>query len=277
MDRHAVTDLVLLGEERPYHRIAVAEANRRSIACLCRRDGLSATGLADARTRRHVVELAFPGRSAAYRRRGPTLPEPDWQRRHTQTFLAEAAYDLLYNLPNVFLWFLFPHYRRHALFHPLAEYAGWLRRLTGSRKRANTAKRTIDDLVTGATPFFVYPLQLQTDYQLRAHSPYNDQREAIGEILTSFAEHAPDETLLVVKVHPLDNGLIDWQRFILDAAGKLGIRQRVLFLDGGDLDLMLEKCRGVVTVNSTVGLQRAANGKTRKGAWRGDLQYCQAQ
>lgn len=254
MDRHAVTDLVLLGEERPYHQIAIEIAKDRNVAVsvvemgylrpdwlTVERDGMSSNS--------HFP--ADPGQIVDAAR---ALPEPDWSRRYTQSFIAEAGYDLLYNLPNVFLWFLFPHYRRHGLFHPLAEYAGWVMRLAGSRKRNAAATVLVDELLAGNAPFFVFPLQLQTDFQLRAHSPYNDQREAIHQILTSFSVHAPRTAHLIVKIHPLDNGLINWRAVVEDLATRLDISQRLRFLDGGDLNTLLRKGAGVVTVNSTVGL-----------------------
>jgi capsular polysaccharide export protein len=264
MDLHAVTDLVLLGEERPYHLVAIKAAKDRGIAVsvvemgylrpdwlTLERNGMSSNSHFP-NDPQQIVDAAHP------------LPEPDWKRRYTQSFAVEAAYDLLYNLPNVFLWFLFPHYHRHALFHPLAEYAGWVKRLAGSKKRTSAATVIIKHLLASDTPFFIFPLQLHTDFQLRSHSPYNDQREAITEVITSFAAHARHTALLVVKIHPLDNGLIDWQADVEALATRLGIRGRVQFLDGGDLNALLGKAAGVVTINSTVGLHALQLGKPVK-------------
>ncbi len=264
MHEHGVTDLVLLGEERDYHQIAVgvAKASNIDVSIIemgylrpdwltLEKDGMSSNS-------------HFPADPAAILGAARSLPEPDWKKRHTQSFVAEAAYDLLYNLPNVFLWFLYPHYRRHALFHPLAEYAGWVMRLIGEGKRKSQAKSLIDTLLAGDAPFFVYPLQLQTDFQLRAHSPYNDQREAIEAVLSSFAGHAPPASRLIVKVHPLDNGLINWQSFLTHLASRLGVGERVTFLDGGDLNALLAKAAGTVTVNSTVGLTALQMGRPVK-------------
>ncbi len=254
IERHAVTDMVLLGEERPYHRAALPVAKAASVDVYVvemgylrpdwltlERDGMSSNS-------------HFPVDPAQILKAGAGLPEPDWRRRHQQTFIAEAVYDLLYNPPNVFLWFLYPHYRRYGLFHPLAEYAGWLVRLAGEARRKKAAVALIERLSTGGVPFFVFPLQLQTDFQLRAHSPFNGQHQAIDEVLFSFAHHAPSGSLLVIKVHPLDNGLINWQAYIRKAAERLAIAGRVFYLDGGDLNALLQKCDGVVTINSTVGL-----------------------
>lgn len=252
--RHRVTDLVLLGEERPYHRIATDAAKRRSVDIYViemgylrpdwltlERDGMS--------TNSH-----FPDDPDHILRAARNLPEPDWKRRYTQTFLAEAAYDLLYNLPNAFLWFLYPHYRRHALYHPLMEYGGWILRLLQEKRRCREADATLTALAAGRGPLFVFPLQLQTDFQLRAHSPYHDQQQAIAEVLTSFARCAPADARLAVKVHPLDNGLVDWAGTIARQAAALGLGTRVSLLDGGDLATLIGMSAGIVTVNSTVGL-----------------------
>src|SRR5215217_7997128 len=190
VETYGVTDLVLLGEERPYHRIASEVAGQYGIDVAVVEMGYLRPDWLTIERNGMSSNSHFPADPAAILKAGATLPEPDWSRRYSQTFLAEALYDLAYNLPNVFCWFLYPHYRRHALFHPLAEYAGWLMRLAGSKRRSREAEDTIRDLTAAGQPFFIYPLQLQTDYQLRAHSPYNDQREAIADVLRSFAAHA---------------------------------------------------------------------------------------
>ncbi|AWM23536.1 capsule biosynthesis protein [Sinorhizobium fredii] len=262
--RHSVSDLVLLGEERPYHRAAVAAARRVGAKVFVVEMGYLRPDWLTLERGGMSSNSHFPAESQQILRAAAGLPEPDWRRRHTQTFLAEAAYDLLYNLPNVFLWFLFPGYRRHAIFHPLAEYAGWVRRLAAAKRQRRAADRLIGSLTSASEPYFVYPLQLETDFQLRAHSPFNSQKEAIADILASFARHAPATSKLAIKVHPLDNGLIAWRRIIAQQSAALGIGERVIYLDGGNLDLLTQKSAGMVTVNSTAGLHALKQGKPVK-------------
>ncbi|MBB5533798.1 capsule biosynthesis protein [Rhizobium giardinii] len=264
MDRHAITDLILLGEERPYHQLAIAAARERNIAVSVIEMGYLRPDWLTLERGGMSSNSHFPVDAQQIIEAARTLPEPDWKRHYAQSFLAEASYDLLYNLPNVFLWFLFPHYRRHALFHPLAEYAGWVMRLAGSGRREREASQLVDRCLESEAPFFIYPLQLQTDFQLRAHSPYNDQREAIGQILISFARHAAPDTQLLVKIHPLDNGLINWRKHVADLAARLDVGERVHVLDGGNLNALLERAQGTVTVNSTVGLHALQLGKPVK-------------
>jgi capsular polysaccharide export protein len=254
IEKDKITDVILLGEERPYHQVAIEEARRQGCEInivemgylrpdwlTLERDGMSSNSRFPVDPQ-HILQAAVG------------LPEPDWTRQFSHSFLAEAAYDLLYNLPNAFLWFLYPGYQRHALYHPLVEYAGWLRRLPSGGRRAREADVTIEGLVADGTRFFVYPLQLQTDYQLRSHSPFHQQQDAIRQIIRSFATHAALDTHLVVKLHPLDNGLVDWKHYIVGVCAAHGVSSRVHFIDGGNLEKLIAASRGMVTVNSTAAL-----------------------
>jgi capsular polysaccharide export protein len=141
---------------------------------------------------------------------------------------------------------LYPHYRHHGVYHPFAEYAGWLRnaprRLVTRRATAAAKAR----LAAEPGSYFLLPLQLATDFQLRARSPFADANAALRVVLQSFAASGSRRRLAVVG-HPLDEGLINWRRVI-------GERDRVLFFEGGVSEALLAGAAGVVTVNSTVGL-----------------------
>src|SRR5208283_2893624 len=103
---------------------------------------------------------------------------------------------------------------------------GWISALV---RRAATRGRTERErarLEGGRGAYFLFPLQLATDFQLRAHAPYPDQREAIRDVLASFAASGTAHSLVIV-VHPLDNGLIAWRRVALRHAAELGLAGRV--------------------------------------------------
>ena len=59
--------------------------------------------------------------------------------------------------------------------------------------------------------------------------------------------------MLVIKQHPLDDGLISWRRLVARLAAKSGLSGRVIYLEVGDLNDLIARTRGVVTVNSTSG------------------------
>jgi capsular polysaccharide export protein len=143
----------------------------------------------------------------------------------------------------------------------MAEYAGWLTRLARMPMLKRDAKAAVERFKRERTKYVLFPLQLETDYQIRAHSPFKSQLEAIDLVLESFARAAPTHLKLLFKVHPLDNGLINWAKQILRRAAALGISDRVATIDGGDLRELLEGAESVVTINSTVGTAAMEAGK----------------
>lgn len=254
----AITDIVLFGDCRPLHRMARATAA-----------GLGLTV--------HVFEEGYLRPDWVTLERGgvngfSALPaDPGWWRMAAEAAPAVAdAPALPSSLPRrirdtlayyafaLLLSPAFPHYRTHRPWSPLAEAAGWLARLARRRAAARRSEQTWSALASA--PFFLTPLQLDSDYQLRAHSDFNGMLAALAEILASFAAHAPDDAQLVVKAHPLDNGLIDWRRQIRDYALALGVEGRVHFLELADIDSLVRAARGVVTVNSTTGTLALAAG-----------------
>lgn len=262
----AITDLVLLGDNRPLHRPA---------ADLARVSGI----------RVHHVELGYVrpdwlthepdggGAGAPFPADWPTLEAlaarpgadlPEETRLYKSSFAAYAAMDVAWNLANLALsWATHPGYRRHQTWHPLAEYGGFLWKMTRARRDRAHAASTWEAhrAAAGAgAPLFLFPLQLRTDYQIRAHGPDPDLRVTAANLVRSFALHAPPAARLLVKEHPLDNGLTPWRRLLRAAAARHGAGARVEVIDGGDLGAMLDRASGVVTVNSTVGLSALRRG-----------------
>ena len=72
--------------------------------------------------------------------------------------------------------------------------------------------------------------------------------------LNSFAKNAPPGTLLVIKHHPMDRAYSDYTKFLNRVSRRLGIEDRVVYVHDQHLPMLLQHARGVVVINSTVGL-----------------------
>ncbi|HAZ97986.1 MAG TPA: capsule biosynthesis protein CapA, partial [Halomonas sp.] len=72
----------------------------------------------------------------------------------------------------------------------------------------------IKTLIESGKPYFMLPLQLNTDAQIRDHSPYANMEEVMEHVMGSFAEHAPSDAMLCIKNHPLDMGLVNYPQII---------------------------------------------------------------
>ncbi|HXH00150.1 MAG TPA: capsular biosynthesis protein, partial [Sphingomicrobium sp.] len=145
--------------------------------------------------------------------------------------------------------FAYPHYRSHRPGWALVAALGWTWKFFTGRYRAAQAERIVEQVKRHR--FFLMPLQLSGDYQIRAHSPFPDMPGAAAYVLESFASHAPADAHLLMKAHPLDSSFFDWAGFIRGRAAKLGMAERVHYIDGGDLDELAAQAAGMVCVNST--------------------------
>jgi capsular polysaccharide export protein len=174
--------------------------------------------------------------------------------RYRYPFIQEAFNEVFFNLANFFFFFVYPLYQADKVYNRLIEYLSYIPRLASAKRNKRHAEDAIRQLIAQKTPFFVFPLQLQNDYQIRCSTRHARLNEPIRDTLSSFAKHAPVDAELVFKLHPLDNGLEHWERVIPGMAHEAGIGDRVRFVDGGDLALLLRHARGTVLLNSTVGI-----------------------
>lgn len=254
LDQHRITDLVLLGEQRSYHKIAIEAAKQRGIQITVtdfgylrpdwitfEKDGMSAHSL-------------FPRTPEAIFALAESAPKADFSRHYQDSFWSMAVWDMTYHFANYFLWWLFPHYQSHKRENPILVYLGTGLRLFLSRWKNPAANAKLRAMTEASTPFFVFPLQMENDFQIRAYSPYPDMSTPINEVIQSFAKHAPPDIHLLVKVHPWDPGLKNWGKVVRRLAREARSQDRIHYIDGGSLDEMCKTARGMVTINSTSGL-----------------------
>jgi capsular polysaccharide export protein len=260
LQKGGIDDVVLFGDCRPLHRAAIAVARRRGIRVRVVEEGYLRPGWITVEEGGVNGNSALPREPLWYREAARFLPAwrepPDCE----GSFRRRAAEDLLYAAASFASRRRFPHYRSHRPYFPLIEYAGWARRLLLRRRAEKRAAADVAELARSGAPYFLFPLQLDCDYQIRVHSPDRTMAAAIGRVILSFGAHAPAASRLVVKLHPLDSGLFDWAGITRHIAAAAGVAGRVLFLEGGDIDALLALCRGVVTVNSTAGARALARG-----------------
>ncbi|HVC56548.1 MAG TPA: hypothetical protein VND95_11365 [Stellaceae bacterium] len=259
LDEHAVTDLVLHGDRRPYHIVAAEEARARGIAVIVTDLGYVRPDWITLEYDGMTTYSRFPRDAATIRALAATSPEPALGPRFQTPFWLIAALDILYNLGLVFGRPFYRHYRYHSIYHPFAEYAGWIWSRPKSLLRARATRAAKHRLQARPGSYFLVPLQISTDFQIRAHSRFGDVREAVREIIASFAASGSGRQLVFVT-HPLDNGLIGWRRLVARLAREYGAEGRVFALTGGTPIDLLRHAAGIVTINSTVGVTALHHG-----------------
>lgn len=101
--------------------------------------------------------------------------------------------------------------------------------------------------------YYAVPLQVHSDTQILRCSGYRTIESFIRDVVRSFANHAPADAKLVFKVHPMDRGYKDYADLIAGLDFELG-GGRLLYVDRVHLPTLLDHSRGVVNVNSSVGI-----------------------
>jgi capsular polysaccharide export protein len=263
---HNITDVVMLGDGRAPHAVAAELGIRAGLRVHILEHGYLRPDWLTIEPDGMSGHSRFPPRPADIRALAAGQPSVSSEKLYPSSFLTYALYDLAFHIPNVALgWLVHPHYRTHGPVHPVVEYSGWIWKALTRRKRRREARTAIDTCLSAPSgapsPFYFFPLQLPGDYQIRRHAPGGDLFRLVDATIASFADHAPANSRLLFKIHPIDNGLSRWPNRIDLAARKHGVADRVFVADGGDTDLLIAKSHGVVTVNSTVGLTALAAGK----------------
>lgn len=159
----------------------------------------------------------------------------------------------------------FNQYCHHKPFSPWREATYWFR--AGWRKTLYQFKQRhiLNRLMVDLDQcYYLAILQVYNDSQIEHHSPYNDVRDYIREVMCSFAHHAPADTYLVIKHHPMDCGHRNYAALINELCKRLNIIDRIVYIHDLPLRELISHAQGVVTINSTAGILALMHGKRLK-------------
>jgi capsular polysaccharide export protein len=252
-DEHNITDIVLFGDTRPLHSPAVKIAKENNITVHVYEEGYF---------RPNWITLDTGGVNAySSLSKDPIFYEKYINKKYKTAnkggggLIIRAWHDIRYHAATLVLKSQFPHYQSHRPERASKEYWGWIKRLPSLFLYYNDqSKQKINKLIKSQIPFYLLPLQLDGDSQMRIHSPINTVSELIQTTLKSFSTHAPQDSVLVIKNHPLDPWFVNYPKLINKLATQYGIAKgRIIYLESGDLNKLLLYAKGTVLVNSTVG------------------------
>lgn len=252
--------IVLFGQSRSMHEIAIEEAKRLGISVYVFEEGYVRPDYVTLEVGGVNAASPLPRDPAFYRMLSvstPPAPRPTGQK-----FAGVAMVAALYAIACAVGSSDYPHYRHHRSIAPIRQSWKWA---VGLWRKAIycVVERHILGMLTSPAQhkrFFLVPLQVYNDSQIRRHSRFNNVSAFIREVLESFAKNAAIDQLLVFKHHPMDQPYNDYTELIARDAGALGIADRVHYIHDQYLPTLLRHARGVVTINSTTGLQALSQG-----------------
>jgi capsular polysaccharide export protein len=242
-------DVVLMhGDRRPYHKVAAGWAAARGMDVVLtelgylrpdwmvlERDGTSALSRFPADPDR-IREIAAACSEVDF--------APRWPGRTWPLMLGEVRFTLFNALGRR----RFRHYLSHRSAPPSRVYSGWLSGRVRSLLRGGP----------GPVPHgqrFVFALQLEGDFQLRDHSPFDSVAETVEHVVASFAAHAPVEAWLVLKPHPHEFARTRLLEAIDAVRARHGLGDRLVVAEGHTITALCQGAAGFVTVNSSAGIE----------------------
>jgi capsular polysaccharide export protein len=248
--------LVLFGDARSHHAAARQVAERLAIPVVCLEEGYVRPGYV-------TCEIGGNNARSPLAQPGPQPPpgEPAPPCNESGAFAAMAFHATLGHIAarvGERLGAGRAHRRR-----PLArEGLRWLRCLALKALLAGTERRALARMARGApVPRYLLALQIEDDAQLLENGRGYNTKTTIDSVIASFARAAPSESLLLVKVHPLDRGHRPHARMVRHAARRHRVVDRIVLLQTGPLAPVLHVCDTMVTVNSTSGLSALYRGR----------------
>lgn len=262
LDALEIDTVLLFGDCRKIHEQAHAVALKRRVKVGVFEEGYLRP--------RHITfeQHGVNGHSALPRSPLYYLNQPEWPdvpaKDVGNTFWPMVWWGFWYFMVGALGRPWFAHYQHHRALSVL-EVWPWLRSVWRKNWYRWQERKALPELITHwSGRFFIVPLQVHNDSQIKVHSAFNDVPEFIENTMRSFAVHAPKDTALVIKHHPMDRGYTNYKACIAQWAEALGLQGRCWYLHDQHLPTMLDHARGVVVVNSTVGLQALRHGTPTK-------------
>ena len=252
-----VTDIVLYGDTRPVHAMAIARA---------RALGLTIHVFEEGYLRPYWVTYERDGSNGNSALMHLSVAEMQKALEPLDTDSVDAPalwgdmrqhifYGALYHWFVMFRNSAFQHYKGHRELPVRREFQLYFKRLLmmpfHSLSRTLHTKR----ILASGYPFHIALLQLEHDTSFQVHSPYATMPEFIADVIDGFAKGAPRHHHLVFKAHPLENDRRNLMHEVRRIAAEYGVTERVHYVRGGKLQRLLNSTRSAVTVNSTAGQQ----------------------
>ncbi|MES1186975.1 MAG: capsular biosynthesis protein [Myxococcales bacterium] len=253
-----IDGVVLFGDCRPLHRAAIARADRLGVEVFVFEEGYLRPDFVTFERGGVNGHSSIPRDPSHFSGIEPAREERHQAVKHA--FIKSALHTICYASATALSRQRYPHYQHHRDLRPLPQarlwFRGTVRRLLHTlRDRELAAQLERHEL----PPYFFVPLQVHLDSQLQ-HSRYANVSEFIREVVDTFAEHAPPDHVLLLKLHPMDRPYSDYSAEIEALRAKHRLGQRLLYADVINLPAALRGARGTVVINSTVGLSSLTHG-----------------
>ncbi|WP_017348459.1 capsule biosynthesis protein [Pantoea sp. A4] len=259
----AFDTILCFGDCRPLHQAAKRWAQSKGVRFVAFEEGY---------LRPHFITVEQGGVNAY-----SSLPrDPDFYRNLPEVTLPEATpltpsarkrigHAIWYYLVGWRYRHEFAKYKHHKSFSPWYEARCWVRAYW-RKEWYGIKQRKVLPRLTGELDqkYYLAILQVYNDSQIRHHSPYDDVRDYINDVIYSFATKAPSDKFLVIKHHPMDRGHRLYGPLIKQLCKEHKVSDRVFYVHDLPMPALLTHAKAVVTINSTAGISALIHNKPLK-------------
>lgn len=256
------TDIVLYGDTRPIHRIAIDIATENALTIHVFEEGYLRPFWASyerdgSNGHSRLMDFSVADMEQML---GDSSTPPPGAPDHWGDLREHIFYGALYHWFVLFRNRRFTNFKSHRTISVKDEFKLYIKRLLKMPLHRVERFRATRRIKHGGFPYHLVLLQLAHDESFRAHSKFSDPAEFLGMAIREFARGAPAHHRLVFKAHPLEDGRAPLAGDIRKLTRAHGLQGRVHFVRGGKLAGLLDGAKTALTINST---------SAQQALWRG--------
>ncbi len=266
LNAHQITDVVLYGDTRPVHDMAKEIAYVRGLTVHVFEEGYLRPywityerGGSNGNSPLMAMTLDQIRASQDTHASDP-IPAP----AHWGDLRQHLFYGALYHFYVLFRNRRYPGFASHRSISVRAEFFLYLRRFLLLPLHAIERRRATRRVQRGSFPYHLVLLQLAHDENFLKHSPFPSLHAFLEDCVRSFAKGAAPHHHLVFKAHPLEDDRDPPRQILRALCKRYDLCDRVHFVRGGKLGILLDRATSAITVNSTAAQQALWRGLPTK-------------
>lgn len=246
-----ITCIILFGDTRPIHEIAINLAKKLNIKIYvfeegylrpnyitCEMTGVNANSLMSKNKNDYKKLNTYKENSKLFK----------------SSFKIMAFYALIYYTFSIIFQVFYNNKNYHRPLN-IMELFRWFRHFYRKAKYS-ILEKNVDNLAKKySKKYFLAVLQVHNDSQIKKHFKDKGMKKFIVKTIKSFAKNRANNNVLIFKHHPLDIAYTDYSNIINELTKRLGINDKVFYIHRGNIPNLLKNAKGCICINSTVGMQ----------------------
>lgn len=246
-----ITCIILFGDTRPIHEIAINLAKKLNIKIYvfeegylrpnyitCEMTGVNANSLMSKNKNDYKKLNTYKENSKLFK----------------SSFKIMAFYALMYYTFSIIFQVFYNNKNYHRPLN-IMELFRWFRHFYRKAKYS-ILEKNVDNLAKKySKKYFLAVLQVHNDSQIKKHFKDKGMKKFIVKTIKSFAKNRTNNNVLIFKHHPLDIAYTDYSNIINELTKRLGISDKVFYIHRGNIPNLLKNAKGCICINSTVGMQ----------------------